>query len=47
MLKFLFTKIFIYGFLLLYTNEFKIWEFGKAGAPDLKQWNGDEAAQPQ
>ena len=31
----------------IYTNEFKIWEFGNAGAPDLKQWNGDEAAQPE
>jgi len=29
----------------LYTNEFKSWEFGKAGATYLKQRSGAEAAQ--
>ena len=29
----------------VYTNEFKIWEFGKVGATDLEQRSGAEAAQ--
>ncbi len=31
--------------ILVYTNELKSWEFGKADAADLRQRSGAEAAQ--
>ena len=40
-----FVRAWVIDSFSIYTNEFKSWEFGKAGAAGLKQRSGAEAVQ--